>query len=56
MLKLTKRPKPQLPDTGKFDGDLKLCRSWATGIRTKLRIDGAAIGDSQAQIAFFIPD
>ena len=46
------RPKPNLPDPEKFNGKTYKFDTWLLAIRTKLRIDGSAIGDSTAQFYY----
>lgn len=49
---VTKRPRPSLSDPNKFTGTVSRFDIWDTVIRAKLAIDGAAIGDSQAQFHY----
>jgi hypothetical protein len=46
------RPKPSLPDPAKFDGQSYKFDTWLLAIKAKLRVDGAAIGDSIAQFYY----
>jgi hypothetical protein len=46
------RPKPALPDPDKFSGTSYRYDTWLPSIRAKLRVDGAAIGDSVAQFYY----
>ena len=46
------RPKPCLPDPAKFDGQSYKFDTWLPAIKAKLRVNGAAIGDSIAQFYY----
>jgi hypothetical protein len=46
------RPKPALPDPKKFNGQSYRFDTWLPSIRAKLRVDGAAIGDTVAQFYY----
>jgi Retrotransposon gag protein len=46
------RPKPSLPDPEKFNGQSHKFDTWLPSIKAKLRVDGAAIGDSVAQFYY----
>lgn len=46
------RPKTVLPDPEKFNGSAHRFDTWLPSIRAKLRVDGAAIGDSIAQFYY----
>jgi hypothetical protein len=46
------RPKAVLPDPEKFNGSAQRFDTWLPSIRAKLRVDGAAIGDSIAQFYY----
>jgi hypothetical protein len=46
------RPKPVLPDPEKFNGSTHRFDTWLPSVRAKLRVDGAAIGDSIAQFYY----
>ena len=46
------KPKPSLPDPDKFSGQPYKYDTWLPSIKAKLRVDGAAIGDSVAQFYY----
>src|SRR3981189_988399 len=46
------RPKPVLPDPEKFNGSTHRFDMRPCSVRAKLRVDGAAIGDSIAQFYY----
>lgn len=46
------RPKPSLPKPEKFSGQSLKFDTWLPAIKSKLRIDGAAIGDASAQFYY----
>src|SRR5215471_5023962 len=46
------RPKPILPDPEKFTGTAYKFDTWLPSIKTKLRVDQAALGDSIAQFYY----
>jgi hypothetical protein len=46
------RPRPALPDPAKFDGKAYHFDTWLPSIKAKLRVDGAALGDSIAQFYY----
>jgi hypothetical protein len=46
------RPRPALPDPAKFDGKAYHFDTWLPAIKAKLRVDGAALGDSIAQFYY----
>jgi len=46
------RPKPSLPDPEKFNGYPPKFDTWLPSIKAKLRVDGAAIGDTIAQFYY----
>ena len=46
------RPRPALPDPAKFDGKVYYFDIWLLAIKAKLRVDGAALGDSIAQFYY----
>ena len=46
------RPRPALPDPVKFDGKAYRFDTWLPAIKAKLRVDGAALGDSIAQFYY----
>ena len=46
------KPKPSLPDPDKFSGQPHKYDTWLPSIKAKLRVDGAAIGDSVAQFYY----
>ncbi|KAK1778803.1 hypothetical protein QBC45DRAFT_149499 [Copromyces sp. CBS 386.78] len=45
----TSKPKPSLPDVDKFSGAAYTFETWLPSIEAKLRIDGDAIGSTEAQ-------
>jgi len=46
------RPRPALPDPAKFDGKAYHFDTWLPAIKAKIRVDGAALGDSIAQFYY----
>ena len=46
------RPKPSLPDPEKFNGHSQKFDTWLPSIKAKLRVNGAAIGETIAQFYY----
>jgi hypothetical protein len=48
----TPRPRQVLPEPDRFNGRARAWDTWSMAMRAKLRIDGAAIGDKNAQFYY----
>ena len=48
----SRRPRAALSKGTEFDGDTSKWASWLLGMQQKLRVDGAAIGSADSQVAF----